>query len=210
MTTPDPAPTKCKVCGEPFGPLSEDIDPALSEALARIDKCATCAQMDLIKSSPDPAPSPDAEKQAKAMFDQWCGNSYEWDALTNLEQERWKRLSRAHAAERAQSPRIYTRCPACHNDTLTLNDDKHLLCTWYKCPDPCSIDHADTQIGALKAQQEGLLGRVLEEGNLFSESIELESNYNITASNVRTKLAKFIKRTFGITLTDLTGGQPQK
>lgn len=37
-------------------------------------------------------------------------------------------------------PRIYTRCPARHNDTLTVNDDQHLLCTWLKCPDPTLID----------------------------------------------------------------------
>lgn len=36
-------------------------------------------------------------------------------------------------------PRIYTRCPACHNDTLTINKG-HLLCTWHECPDPVMID----------------------------------------------------------------------
>jgi len=36
--------------------------------------------------------------------------------------------------------RIYTRCPACKNDTLCINDDKHLLCTWISCPDPTLID----------------------------------------------------------------------
>ena len=36
-------------------------------------------------------------------------------------------------------PRIYTSCPACHNDTLTVNDG-HLLCTWHECPDPTLID----------------------------------------------------------------------
>lgn len=41
------------------------------------------------------------------------------------------------------SPRIYTRCPACRNDTLTINDDKHLLCTWYRCPDPTAIDRVE-------------------------------------------------------------------
>lgn len=39
-----------------------------------------------------------------------------------------------------RSPRIYTKCPACHNDTLTINDDKHLLCTWIECPNPTLID----------------------------------------------------------------------
>ena len=36
-------------------------------------------------------------------------------------------------------PRIYTRCPACHNTTLTINDGR-LLCTWHECPDPTMID----------------------------------------------------------------------
>jgi hypothetical protein len=36
-------------------------------------------------------------------------------------------------------PRIYTRCPACHNTTLTINDGR-LLCTWHGCPDPTMID----------------------------------------------------------------------
>lgn len=39
-----------------------------------------------------------------------------------------------------RSPRIYTKCPACHSDTLTINDDKHLLCTWIDCPNPTLID----------------------------------------------------------------------
>ncbi len=35
--------------------------------------------------------------------------------------------------------RIYSRCPACHNDTLTINRGR-LLCTWYQCSDPTLID----------------------------------------------------------------------
>lgn len=35
--------------------------------------------------------------------------------------------------------RIYTRCPACHNDTLIINKGR-LLCTWHVCPDPTLID----------------------------------------------------------------------
>lgn len=41
----------------------------------------------------------------------------------------------------SDSPRIYTRCPSCGNDTLTINDDKHLLCTWIECPHPTLIDN---------------------------------------------------------------------
>lgn len=36
----------------------------------------------------------------------------------------------------SNSPRI--RCPACHNDTLTLNKGR-LLCTWIECKDPTLI-----------------------------------------------------------------------
>lgn len=36
-------------------------------------------------------------------------------------------------------PRIYTRCPACHNDTLTINNG-HLLCTWIDCKDPVLLE----------------------------------------------------------------------
>lgn len=41
-----------------------------------------------------------------------------------------------------ESPRIYTRCPSCRNDTLTINDDKHLLCTWIDCKDPTLVDRS--------------------------------------------------------------------
>ncbi len=41
----------------------------------------------------------------------------------------------------ADCPRIYTRCPACNNDTLTINRGR-LLCTWQECPDPTRIDKA--------------------------------------------------------------------
>jgi hypothetical protein len=47
--------------------------------------------------------------------------------------------------------RIYTKCPACQNDTLTVNDDKHLLCTWIKCPDPTMIDRVATVRAQLEA-----------------------------------------------------------
>lgn len=44
-------------------------------------------------------------------------------------------------------PRIYTRCPACNNDTLTINDH-HLLCTWVDCPNPTMIDNPRAVIRA--------------------------------------------------------------
>lgn len=42
-------------------------------------------------------------------------------------------------AEGRYTPRIYTRCPSCHKDTLTINEG-HLLCTWHACDDPTLID----------------------------------------------------------------------
>ena len=36
--------------------------------------------------------------------------------------------------------RIYTRCPACHNDTLIITKTGRLLCTWHVCPNPILID----------------------------------------------------------------------
>ena len=37
-------------------------------------------------------------------------------------------------------PRIYTRCPSCHNTTLTIGTNGDLLCTWIDCKDPTLID----------------------------------------------------------------------
>lgn len=48
--------------------------------------------------------------------------------------------------EKARNPRIYTKCPACKNDTLTINDDKHLLCTWHECPNPTLIDSVGDEL----------------------------------------------------------------
>jgi len=44
-------------------------------------------------------------------------------------------------------PRIYTRCPACHNDTLTINKG-HLLCTWHECKDPTLLDRTSELVRA--------------------------------------------------------------
>lgn len=48
----------------------------------------------------------------------------------------------------ARGPRIYTKCPACRKDTLTVNGDKHLLCTWVECPNPTLIDEMGTEWSA--------------------------------------------------------------
>lgn len=41
-------------------------------------------------------------------------------------------------------PRIFTRCPACGHDSLTINKG-HLLCTWHKCSDPTLIDRTKSR-----------------------------------------------------------------
>jgi hypothetical protein len=51
-----------------------------------------------------------------------------------------KVLSKVHRLNETPGIRIYTKCPACGNDTLTVNEDKHLLCTWIDCKDPTLID----------------------------------------------------------------------
>jgi hypothetical protein len=33
-------------------------------------------------------------QEGERLFRRWCGNSYEWEALTDLEKQRWHRLSR--------------------------------------------------------------------------------------------------------------------
>lgn len=43
--------------------------------------------------------SSEEKEQGRALFNNWCGNSYEWDALTNLEQERWNALATRLKAE---------------------------------------------------------------------------------------------------------------
>jgi hypothetical protein len=51
-------------------------------------------------------------------------------------------LGRLAESDEYPTPRIYMRCPACKNDTLTINEG-HLLCTWHACPDPTMIDRSD-------------------------------------------------------------------
>lgn len=71
--------------------------------------------------------------------------AYIREALRELAAEKDKEI-----AELKRSPRIYTRCPACMHDTLVINDDKHLLCTWHKCPNPTIIDNAFALLDEVK------------------------------------------------------------
>lgn len=64
--------------------------------------------------------------------------------ITELEKERDALKAEVERLKYLQhkEPRIYTKCPACGNDTLTINDG-HLLCTWYKCPAPGEIEKSE-------------------------------------------------------------------
>lgn len=62
--------------------------------------------------------------------------------MNNTEDANGGSLHRAGSADTMLSTayiRIYSRCPACHNDTLMINKGR-LLCTWHKCSDPTLID----------------------------------------------------------------------
>lgn len=38
-------------------------------------------------------PAAEEKGDGQQLFREWCGNSYEWDALTDLERQRWNRLA---------------------------------------------------------------------------------------------------------------------
>ena len=70
----------------------------------------------------------------------WASSGYECVSAEEALDTARERIA-ALEAELAKAQRIYTRCPACNNDTLT-NNDGHLLCTWHECPDPTLIAKA--------------------------------------------------------------------
>ena len=61
------------------------------------------------------------------------------------------------SSKRSYRVRIYSRCPACGNDTLTINKG-HLLCTWHDCPSPTAIDHA---------------GQIVEDGRILNAALKI-------------------------------------
>lgn len=67
----------------------------------------------------------DSEIQSK-------GGAHDDGAVRSMKCSADSMMSTAHI-------RIYSRCPACHNDTLMINKGR-LLCTWHKCSDPTLID----------------------------------------------------------------------
>lgn len=70
------------------------------------------------------------------------------------------------------TPRIYTRCPACLNDTLMIGDDKHLICSWMECPDPTLIDGLGKQLDAVKTQAVKEMGEAYAEADAALDVIE--------------------------------------
>lgn len=79
--------------------------------------------------------------------------SHEWRVLLQKEKDQLTAdLSTARAeVEALRHPRIFTRCPECRNNTLTLNKGR-LLCTWHDCPDPCAIDNAEHHFAVFRAE----------------------------------------------------------
>jgi len=60
-------------------------------------------------------------------------------------------------------PRITTRCPSCHSQTLDIDDGGRLICTWSRCKDPTLI-HRDEEFDALKAKLAEEAERIFREG----------------------------------------------
>lgn len=59
-----------------------------------------------------------------------------------------------------QNPtRIFSRCPSCRNDTLTLNKG-HLLCTWHDCKDPTLIDRVGDEPTMFNVTQVGVTAAI--------------------------------------------------
>lgn len=81
------------------------------------------------------AVSAEAREAAELIHDLWpeMGTFFRDNTLEPA-------FQRAIDFARAKALRIFTRCPACGNDTLIINDG-HLLCTWHECKDPCAIEN---------------------------------------------------------------------
>lgn len=85
------------------------------------------------------------------------------DALTAQHEsdvERWLECERSYAAIReeleqvraqlAKPARIYTRCPSCHYNTLSIHEGR-LFCTYIGCKDPTLI-HRDSELEQVRAR----------------------------------------------------------
>lgn len=112
---------------------------------------------------------------AEALFSMATGCSEtELNFQFTAAEEMWQRLAGAinsKSSDSSDHPRIYSRCPACGNDTLTIHD-KHLLCTWHECPNPSLVDnlfqlHTLSQLllDYLKAQQAAASASALKDPN---------------------------------------------
>lgn len=120
--------------------------------------------------------SADYPAAAKAMSD-----ALGLPALLTAEAER----------DELKHPRIYSRCPACLNDTLTLNKGR-LLCTWFECKNPTVMDW----VGQPEWQ------------NLFAESVNKEMDQlRAELTNFRRNVATLYEWIQGN--TSLTGKQKE-
>lgn len=87
----------------------------------------------------------EAERQYQAAYD--CHGAGCGKCISCLMAER----DAARAESKGlRNPRIYTHCPSCGKDTLTINEDKHLICTWIDCKDPTLIDRIESELTTLR------------------------------------------------------------
>lgn len=74
------------------------------------------------------------------------------------------------------SERIFTRCPACGNDTLTVDDARHLVCTWLACPDPTLIDRAADIVTQFRQQEWDIAGLTADHAALRAKNARLKTD----------------------------------
>jgi hypothetical protein len=102
-------------------------------------------------------------------------------------------IDNPHTPPTQAERRIYTRCPSCHNDTLTLNNG-HLLCTWHECKDPTAIDTIwkytprDSVMDRTGADQIARLTKEVEELRKDKERLDwLEANMHTSPLRLHKK-----------------------
>lgn len=74
------------------------------------------------------APSKEVEESGALLFRKWCGNSYEWDALPDLESQRWNRLATELTKEREEErANSETRVHVAKMDCKLIRDERDSL-----------------------------------------------------------------------------------
>lgn len=95
---------------------------------------------------------PEAAAKAAEAFRKWCGNSYEWDALTDIERQRWIRFSET------EYYRIHSRDEqiAALTDKLTEEHEK-------ACVLQSQVDNADVNLEQVRMTLRAQLATVTAE-----------------------------------------------